>query len=65
MNMTKKEEKAQRDDPRSVQFRAIVKGWAFTDGVRIMSMIQRATPYAWLPEHHETLDAMRQSVNGF
>lgn len=59
---TRKQQEAQRKDPRSAAFRAAVKGWAFSDSKRVVSMIAQAEPYAWLEDHHDTLRAMRGMV---
>lgn len=62
--MTKSRQRAEWNDPRSVAFRAAVKGWAFSDKARVAAMIKAAKPHAWLPYHHETLEAMQSSIEG-
>ena len=52
--------KREFEDPRSVAFRAAVKGWSFSYTDRIPSMIERAKPHAWLPDHFETLVVMER-----
>lgn len=59
---TKAQERREWNDPRSVEFRAAVKGWAFSDADRVKAMVLRAKAYAWLPEHFETLEAMGSKV---
>lgn len=60
--MTRTQQLAQWNDPKSVSFRATVKGWAFKDESTLGPVYTRAIQFAWLPEHHDTLTAIRETI---
>jgi len=61
--MSKSQERKNWNDPRSVLFRAAVKGWSFEDAATIAKRYVRAKEHAWLPEHFETLANMARHAN--